>query len=102
MANRSLYPIELTDEQRATLEKRARTYSAEHREVVRAKIILLAANGLGNSEIARRLDTSPQLVRKWRKRFSEEGLPGLEDRPRSGRPRSFSPSGGGGGKGDGL
>jgi transposase-like protein len=53
--------------------------------VTRAKIVLLAAAGWENTAIAGRLDVAVQLVSKWRKRFSEEGLPGLEDRPRAQR-----------------
>ena len=102
MATRSPYWIELSEAQRTTLEGMARAYTAPYREVLRAKIILLAAAGVPNKEIAARLDTSPQVVHKWRKRFFEEGLPGLEDRPRSGRPPLFSPLGGGGGQGPGL
>jgi transposase len=60
--------------------------------VVRAKIVLAAAGGLSNVEIAARLDTSAQVVHRWRKRFFVERLAGLEDRPRSGRPRVFSAS----------
>jgi transposase len=60
--------------------------------VVRAKIVLLAADGLANVEIAARLDTSPQVVHRWRKPFFEHRLKGLGDAPRSGRPRVFSPS----------
>jgi transposase len=59
--------------------------------VVRARIVLLAAEGTSNKQIAERLDTSPQTVSKWRKRFYQEGLGGLEDRPRSGRPPVFPP-----------
>jgi transposase len=91
MPSQSPYRIELADEQRAVLEKRARTHTSPYWEVVRAKIVLLAAEGIANKEIAARLDTSPQVACKWRKRFYEEGLTGLEDRPRSGRPPSFSP-----------
>ena len=70
----------------------ARRYTSAYYSVVRAKIVLLAAQGLANDEIAHRLDLPRQVVSKWRKRFFEEGLPGLEDRPRRGRPRVFSPS----------
>jgi transposase len=58
-----------------------------HWEVVRAKIVLLASEGASNKQIATRLETPlcPQLVCKWRKRFCEEGIEGLEDRSRSGR-----------------
>jgi transposase len=59
--------------------------------VVRAKIVLYAAQGLDNDQIAARLDTPRQIVSKWRKRFFEERLAGLEDRPRRGRPARFSP-----------
>ena len=52
---------------------------------------LLAAEGLDNDEIAARLDTRREIVSKWRKRFFEQGLPGLEERPRGGRPAVFSP-----------
>ncbi len=92
MPTQSPYRIELTKEQRAVLDGRARAHTAPYYwEVVRARIVLLAAEGTSNKEIARRLDTSPQTVCKWRKRFYEEGLSGLEDRPRSGRPPTFSP-----------
>jgi transposase len=62
-----------------------------YREVVRAKIVLMAAQGLDNDEIAARLDTRREIVSKWRKRFFEQGLPGLEERPRGGRPPAFPP-----------
>ena len=59
--------------------------------MIRAKIVLLAAAGLDNDEIAARLDTRREVVSKWRKRFFEDGLAGLEERPRGGRPPVFSP-----------
>ena len=102
MPNQSPFCIEPTEEQRAILEKRARTHTAPYWEVVRAKIVLLAAEEISNKEIAARLDTSAQVVSKWRKRFYEEGVCGLEDRPRSGRPPTFSPRDEGRGEGAGL
>jgi transposase len=59
--------------------------------VIRAKIALLAADGLGNDKIAGRLDTRREIVSKWRKRFYEQRLAGLEERPRTGRPPGFPP-----------
>jgi transposase len=59
--------------------------------VIRARIVLYAARGLDNDEIAARLDTPRQIVSKWRKRFFEQRLAGLEERPRRGRPARFSP-----------
>jgi transposase len=94
--------IELSSDVRAVLEQRARAYTAPYHQVVRARIVLLAAEGLENTVIAERLDVRVQLVCKWRKRFFEEGLDGLADRPRSGRPRAFSPCGGCSGQGLGL
>jgi transposase-like protein len=94
--------IELSVQDRVVLEQRARSYTAAYHEVVRAKIVLLAADGLENIVIAARLDVRPQLVSLWRKRFFNEGLKGLKDRPRTGRPRVFPPSGGGGGQGAGV
>ena len=91
MPRTSPYRIELTDEERARLRVLTRSYSAPHRDVVRAKIVLLAADGLSNEEIAARLDTPRQIVSKWRKRFYEQRLMGLQDRPRSRRPPAFPP-----------
>jgi transposase len=73
------------------LEAQARKYTLPYREVIRAKIVLLAADGLRNDEIAARLDTRREIVSKWRKRFFEQGLAGLLERPRAGRPPAFSP-----------
>ena len=102
VTRRSPFVIELSAQDRAALEQRARAYTAPHHVVTRAKIVLLAADGWENTAIADRLDAPVQLVSKWRKRFFEEGLDGLDDRPRSGRPRAFPPCGGGGGQGAGL
>jgi len=97
MPRSSPFEIVLTAEEREALEAMARKYTSPYRDVVRAKVVLLAAEGLQNIEIARRLDLPRQIVSKWRKRFFEERLEGLQERPRRGRPPTFSPSGGGGG-----
>ena len=93
MPRKSPFTIELDRDQRTRLEAQARKYTLPYRDVVRAKIVLLAAEGLANDEIAARLDTRREIVSKWRKRFFQEGLPGLEERPRRGRPSVFPPRG---------
>jgi transposase len=86
MPRKSPYVLRLIGDQRQELEARARQYTLPYRDVVRAKIILMAADGVDNDEIADRLDTRREIVSKWRKRFFEEELVGLEERPRGGRP----------------
>ncbi len=91
MPRTSPYSIALGEAERTELEARARRYTSSYSEVVRARIVLYAAEGLGNDEIAARLDTPRQVVSKWRKRFFDQRLAGLTDLPRGGRPPSFSP-----------
>lgn len=91
MPRKGPWIIELTPEERKRLEAVARKYTSSYRDVVRAKIALYAADGLGNDEIAARVDTPRQMVSKWRKRFFQERFRGLEERPRGGRPARFSP-----------
>jgi transposase len=91
MPRTSPFDIELSAEERRVLEERGRRYTLPYREVVRARMVVLAAEGLSNDEIARRLDTRREVVSKWRKRFFEERLEGLEERTRRGRPPVFSP-----------
>jgi transposase len=91
MPRKSPYAVQLTAGQRRELEARARRYTLPYRDVVRAKIVLMAATGLRNDEIAARLATRREVVSKWRKRFFEQGLAGLEERPRGGRPPTFPP-----------
>jgi transposase len=91
MPRKSPYVLRLSAEQRRELEARSRRYTLPYRDVVRAKIVLMAAAGYDNDEIAARLDTRREIVSKWRKRFFEQGLVGLDERPRGGRPRVFSP-----------
>lgn len=73
------------------LETAARKYTTSYCNVIRAKVILLAAQGLENKEIGKRLDLPRQIVSKWRKRFFYERLAGLQERPRRGRPSDFPP-----------
>ena len=92
MPRTSPYVITLSSKERRVLEARARRYTLPYREVVRAKIVLLAAEGLENQAIGERLDLPRPVVSKWRQRFFRERLAGLEERPRGGRPPAFSPS----------
>jgi len=87
----SPFVLTLSDSERATLEARARKYTSPYREVIRAKIVLLAAEGLSNDVIGARLDTPRQIVSKWRQRFFEERVPGLDEQARGGRQARFSP-----------
>ena len=80
MPRESPYAIELSKHERAKLETLARRYTSPYRDVLRAKIILYAAQGLPNNLIAARLDTPRKIVSKWRKRFFESRLPGLDER----------------------
>ena len=79
----------LSSHERETLEKIARSYTSPYIDVLRARIILHAADGLSNKVIGERLDTPRQIVSRWRKRFFERRLTGLGDEPRPGRPRGF-------------
>lgn len=102
MSRHSADVIELTAGERAELDVLAGRLTAPFREVQRARIVLYAAQGLTNVEIARRLDTAPEVVAKWRRRFCEGRLEGLTDKPRAGRPRRFPPARGGAGQGGGV
>ena len=91
MPRKSPYVIDLTEQEHAELEARSRAYTLPQRDVVRAKIVLLASQGLGNDRIAARLDMPRQIVSKWRQRFYRQRLPGLDEQPRGGRPARFCP-----------
>src|ERR1700738_5358146 len=91
MPRTSPYSIALAEAERTELEARARRYTSSYSEDVRARIVLYAAEGLGNDEIAARLDTPRQIFFKLRNSFFGQRLAGLTDLPRRGRPRSFSP-----------
>ena len=90
----SPYIIQLSQAERSILESQARKYTSPYYSVLRAKIVLLAAQGRPNDQIATSLSVPRQIVSKWRKRFFEERLAGLEDEPRPGRPPVFPPRGG--------
>jgi transposase len=83
------YVISLDDAARAELEAVSRRASAPFRLVQRARIVLLAASGLGNQAVAGRLGICEDTARKWRRRYGQGGLPALADAPRPGRPRTF-------------
>ena len=91
MPQESPYAIMLAEEEAKELEAITRRYTSSYCDVMRAKVVLLAADGLSNKDIGSRLDLPRQIVSKWRKRFFEERLAGLQGRPRRGRPRLFSP-----------
>ena len=91
MPKKSPFNMNLSSEERQTLESMTGKYRSPYCDVIRAKIILLADEGLSNDVIASRLDTPRQIVSKWRKRFALARLPGLEAQPRGGRKARFSP-----------
>ena len=93
MARTSRYWIELSEEDRRELERRAGTPTLAYRDVQRARLILYAAEGMQDKDIAVRCDCHPEVVSKWRRRFCEQGIEGLADKSRTGRPRRFPPGG---------
>lgn len=81
--------IELTSEQQEVLERWMRSSTTEQRMVQRSRIILMAAEGMRTDEIADALNIRPATASKWRTRFAQDGLQGLQDTPRSGRKRKY-------------
>ena len=73
MPRTSRYGIELGGEERRELERRAGTPTLAYRDVQRAQLILYAAAGMQDKEIAIRVDCHPEVVSKWRRRFCEQG-----------------------------
>ena len=94
MPSKSPYVIHLSNLEKSELGRQARKYTSPYYSVIRAKMILLAAEGLSNDQIANGLSVPRQIVSKWRKRFFEERLAGLVDEPRPGRPPVFPPRSG--------
>ncbi len=91
MPRKSPYNITLTSGEFRELSDRATKYTLPYFIVLRAKMILSAAEGLSNEQIAVRLGTRREVVSMWRKRFFEKRIEGLDERSRPGRPRAFSP-----------
>ena len=86
--------IVLADAERIELERWVRCSSMAVGLVRRARMILAVARGTTLVETARQTGVTERIVRRWCLRFIEERLPGLSDRPRTGRPPVFSPDGG--------
>jgi transposase len=84
--------ISLTKKRRRKLEQIVRAGSSPQRLVLRARIVLAAAGEMANAGIARQLGCSVAVVRTWRRRFAVRGIPGLFDKPRTGRPQVHGPS----------
>jgi transposase len=88
---KSPYVILLAESERRSLEAKARHRTSQHRDLIRSTIVLLAAEGWDNKAIAASVGVDRKTVSRWRKRFFEERMKGLKERPRSGRPSRFSP-----------
>lgn len=86
MPRKSPYIINLTENEHKKLLKTAHKYTSPYYLVMRAKVILLCAQGVQNKEIGEYLDLPRQIVSKWRKRFFYNRMDGLHDQPRKGRP----------------
>jgi transposase len=82
-------PIRLIDSERAELQARVRATKSEQRQVFRARVILMLADGMRPAAVAHALNTGANTVGKWRSRFVAERLRGLEDAPRPGKPKSY-------------
>jgi transposase len=91
MPQKSPFTLLLDLKEKQLLEAITRKYTSPYRDVMRAKVVLLAAQGLSNKEIGERLDLPRQIVSKWRKRFFDQRMAGLQERSRRGRPRLFPP-----------
>jgi len=86
-------PLSVTSEQRDSLERMAHSTSLPHRTVTQAKALLLAADGIATNEVARRLDTTDDSVRAWRRRFESEGVAGVGKIAKGRGRRSWLPAG---------
>jgi transposase len=81
--------LSITAEDRATLESLTRSRTAAAGQVERARIVLAVADGAGTTGTADLVGVSRPTVIKWRNRFARHGLAGLDDEPRSGRPKTI-------------
>jgi hypothetical protein len=89
--SRVALPITLRAEEREELKRRARAHRVEHRDRQRAQVVLLAAEGWRNDQIAPEVGLNVNSVRKWRDRYARTGLAALEDQRRPGRPSGLDP-----------
>lgn len=92
--NKTPIHIVLSAEDTTELERRSRSQTLPHREVVRARLILLLAAGMTVSAVAREVNLRRRIINKWAQRFLRQRMLGLEDTSRSGRPARFSPRSG--------
>src|SRR5713226_4036033 len=83
--------VSVTDDERSLLESWKRSHTTEQRLAFRARVVLAAAGGEGSASIARRESVRLSTVSTWRKRFAEQGIAGLQDERRSGRPKTYGP-----------
>jgi transposase len=83
--------ITLTATERRQIKQLAYSHTAGYQQVIRVRIVLDAAGGYSNAKISRRRGVSIDTVRTWRNRYADQGMAGLKDRPRSGRPPRFTP-----------
>lgn len=83
--------VHVTEEHRASLERISRAATSPQSAALRARVVLEAAGGEATTAIAAHLQVSVDLVSTWRGRFARQGLDGLQDRPRSGRPPRLTP-----------
>jgi hypothetical protein len=88
---RSPRVVDLTEDGRAALARLTRSPSVAAGLAQRARIVLLAADGVPLEQIARQIGVDRNVVRRWVDRYQAAGVDGLRDRPRPGRPRAFPP-----------
>lgn len=89
--NKTTIKITLTPQESRELRLAVRRQKAQHREVVRAQMILLLASGESFAATSRKVGKARRIVYKWAKRFLVARVAGLKDKPRSGRPARFPP-----------
>jgi hypothetical protein len=89
--NKTSIKITLTPQESCELRLVVRRQRAQHREVVRAQMILLLASGESFAATSQKVGKARRIVYKWAKRFLVARIAGLKDKPRSGRPARFSP-----------
>ena len=87
---RAVRELEVSEDERATLERWARRHTTAQALAMRCRIVLACAEGGHNGEVAERLGLNIETVRKWRNRFIDRRLDGLHDEPRPGKPRTIS------------